>query len=308
MPVSPATSTTYSPPGVLQPIEVLDHLELSGSTSAAAASLKMSQPTVSRRSRSLINDLALKQRPIKALQALRYGETPCLKLLRRASQCHRLEAGAWRLGGSPWQQPILRGLSPGGAVPMRFRHPLAWRELLEAHALDAALISGLDLRLAVAAERMDARDAAGGPLIWGSCLLQPLEQQRLGLLMPPGMAEPPREWQTVAVPRQQAAPGLASLVRQRQWQCLQAPRGCQEPDGWARWLQEMQRPLLASRAWSIAVGDHLKTWHWWPWPEAQGDRLWLLGLGEVWQEQATLQPLPALLAERIRRFDSSADS
>ncbi len=303
--MSTARRTSYSPPGVLQPIEVLDHLELSGSTTGAATSLKMSQPTVSRRSRILINDLALKPRPVKALQALRYGETPCLKLLRRASQWHRLEAGAWRLGASPWQLPVLRSMQGWAAVPLRFRHPLAWRELLQAHAIDGALISGLDLQLALPEAFETTSEPAVAPIrLWQDCLLHPLTPQRLGLLLPPDLAEPPPSWETVAVPLQQSAPGLASLVRQRQWLSLQAPRGCQEPMAWGQWLAQVQRPLLAPRVWAEALKPHLVGWHWWPWPDHEGDRLWLLGLGEVWQEHETLAGLPALLAAAIRRFDA----
>jgi hypothetical protein len=57
-------------------------------------------------------------------------------------------------------------------------------------------------------------------------------------------------------------------------------------------------------AWAEALKPHLGGWHWWPWPQSEGDRLWLLSLGEVWQEHPGLASLPALLTGAIRRFDA----
>ena len=305
MSTSRTTANRYRTPGVLEPIQLLDWLELSGTTAAAAQALGVSQPTVSRRSRRLIQELSLQSRRPKPLEALRYRETTCLRLLRRASQWHRLEAGSWRLGASPWQLPVLRSMPSWAAAPLRFRHPLAWRELLEAHAIDGALISGLDLQQALPDGLDITPDPALTPIrLWQGCLLHPLPQQRLGLLLPPDQPEPPPSWETVAVPPQQAAPGLASLVRQRQWHCLQAPQLCQEPQAWGSWLEHVRRPLLASMAWAEALKPHLGGWHWWPWPQSDGDQLWLLSLSEVWQEHQGLASLPALLASAIRRFDA----
>ncbi len=102
-PLSPKP-TAYRTPELLQPIQLLDLLELGGTTTAAAKALGLSQPTVSRRARHLVRDLDLKSNPDLHERALRYGGSSCLQLLRRACQAHRLEAGAWRVGSCPWHQ------------------------------------------------------------------------------------------------------------------------------------------------------------------------------------------------------------
>ena len=291
----------YQTPGVLEPIELLDLLELTGTTSAAAAALGMSQPTVSRRSRRLIQELSLKSRKPKALQALRYSETSCLRLLRRASQNHRLEAGTWRLGGSPWQQKLLRSPRSPGDLPMRFRHPWAWQELLHSHCLDGALVSGLDLREVPppgsAGQGFDPY--ATTAVLWDGCLMQPLGPVPLGLLLPPGASTPLEVWSEVVVPAQHDAPGLASWVRQQQWRCLHAPRSCHRPGEWAVLLQQWRQPLLCPQGWAQLLMPTLVEWRWQALPSGGTDPLWLLMLDGVRQEHPHLEPLVVRLAAAL---------
>jgi len=303
----PSVSTTrypasrYRTPGVLEPIELLDLLELNGTTAAAAQALGLSQPTVSRRSRRLIQELNLKGQRPKALQALRYSETTCLRLLRRASQWHRLEASAWRLGGSPWMQPLLHSAHHPGGPPLRFRHPRAWQELVHSHCLDGALVSGLDLRELLAAGAdgpgFDPRGVAA--VVWEGCRLQPLGSVPLGLLLPPGSTTPLELWCEVVVPAQQDAPGLASWVRQQQWRCLHAPRSCQRPGEWAVLLQQWRQPLVCPQGWAQLLLPTLAEWRWQALPAGDSDPLWLLMLDGVRDEHPHLEPLVGRLAAAL---------
>ena len=299
----------YQTPGVLEPIELLDLLELTGTTSAAAAALGMSQPTVSRRSRRLIQELSLKSRKPKALQALRYSETSCLRLLRRASQNHRLEAGTWRLGGSPLQHQLLRSKRASGDLPLRFRHPRAWQELLRAHCLDGALVPGLDLRelLPTQADGAGAGGSGGGFTAWDDCLLMPVGSMPLGLLLPPGIAPALSTWSEVWVPPQQDAPGLASWVRQQQWRSVHAPRQCHRREDWAALLLNTPKPLLCSAGWAQRLMPLLGGWAWHPCPEGAEDQTWLLVLGWIWEQHPGLERLAQQLARSGEGFHSGDD-
>lgn len=289
------STAPYSTPRVLRPIELLDLLELSGTTTAVAEALGLSQPTVSRRTSHLVRDLGLRARTGLPRQTLRFADSSCLQHLRRACQAHRLEAGAWRIGSSPWQQSLLQPLQPWIAVPGRFRHPEAWRSLVASHALDGAVVSGLDLQLAMPEQPISGEH----PVAWGNCLLVPISRSPLGLLTPPSAAESPERWGRVAVPAQPLAPGLASLVRQQQWQCLHAGASCHEPRAWGAWLRQNGRPAVASPAWAARLQSQLSGWHWQPWPQAASEQLWLLLLRSVWEAQPVLHTLLTQLRSAI---------
>jgi hypothetical protein len=281
------STAPYSTPRVLRPIELLDLLELSGTTTAVAEALGLSQPTVSRRTSHLVRDLGLRASADPPKPALRFGESSCLQHLRRACQAHRLEAGAWRLGSSPWQQSLLQPLQPWISVPGRFRHPEAWRSLVESHALDGAVVSGLDLQLALPEQPISGEH----PVALGNCVLVPISRSPLGLLAPPSAAESPERWSQVAVPAQPLAPGLASLVRQQQWQCLHAAGSIHEPSAWGAWLRQNDKPAVASPAWAERLHPHLPEWLWQPWPQAESEQLWLLLLRSVWDAHPVLHTL-----------------
>lgn len=283
---------------MLRPIELLDLLELGGTTAAAAMALGISQPSVSRRSRQLMQELGL---PAAGAGGLRFGESRCLQLLRRACQAHRLEAGAWRLGCSPWLEGVLQARQLWSGVPGRFRQPAAWRELVAGHALDGALLSGLDLQLLVPELPAGQRDGVA----WQECLLLPIARVPLGLLLPPASAALPVRWSQVAVPPHPLAPGLATLVRQQQWQCLHPSATCQAPPAWGQWLRQQNRPTVASPAWAQRLRPHLPDWHWRPWPGALKEQHWLLVLRSVWQEHTVWH---TLLTDLRAALASDADS
>ena len=300
--------TRYRTPALLEPIQLLDYLEVCGTTSAVGQALGMSQPTVSRRARALEKDLGLQRRQQRRPQVLRYGETTCLRLLRQASQSHRLEAGIWRAGTSAWHQPVVEQLQPTQLVPPRFRHPLSWRQLVENHAIDGALISGLDLQL------VEPQLFAGspGPIQWGACVAVPIADWPLGLVQPPSPGDQPPRWAPVAVPGQQTAPGLAALVRQQQWRCLQAGPGCQELNGWLAWLEQERAAALAAGPWAKALRTHLPHWLWKPLqagPDGKPAReqVWFLLHRLHWEQPSLLRDLPQQLIAAAAAFDADPD-
>lgn len=275
-------SATYQTPRLLQPIQLLDLLELEGTTAAAARALGISQPSVSRRRRQLVQELGIDQ-------------GPCLQLLRHACQAHRLEAGAWRLGSSPWLEAALLRQQRGRAVPARFRHPRTWRELVAGYVLDGALLSGLDLDLLMPELAMARSDVVA----WQECLLLPVARGRLGLLLPPVLKGLPPRWSQVAVPPQTMAPGLAALVRRHQWQCLHAAPSCQSAPAWGEWLRQQNMPTVASPAWVHQLRAHLPGWHWQPWPGGLDEQHWLLVLESSVREQHDLQTLLSTLSAAL---------
>ncbi len=72
----------YRIPTVLRDLQLVDFLELTGSTTASAAQIGLSQPSVSRRYRALAAELGL-QRLTDEPIGKRYGHAPWLQLLRR---------------------------------------------------------------------------------------------------------------------------------------------------------------------------------------------------------------------------------
>jgi DNA-binding transcriptional LysR family regulator len=300
--------TRYRTPALLEPIQLLDYLEVCGTTSAAAQALALSQPTVSRRARALEKDLGLQRRRQNKPEVLRYGDTTCLRLLRQASQSHRLEAGVWRAGTSVWHQPLVEQLQPTLVVPPLFRHPLSWRELVENHAIDGALISGLDLQL------VEPQLFAGSqrPIQWGACVAVPIATWPLGLVLPPSPESQPPRWAPVAVPGQQTAPGMAALVRQQQWRCLQAGPGCQALSSWLAWLEQEKVAALAAGPWAKALRTHLPYWRWQPLqpgPDGQParDQLWFLLHRLHWEQASLLHELAQQLIAAAAAFDADPD-
>ena len=85
---------------------MIDLLELTGSTTATAELLAMSQPSVSRRYRSMARDLGL-QRQNDAPVGRRFSDTPWVGWLRKGVNHHRLANGALRVGSGQELQPLL---------------------------------------------------------------------------------------------------------------------------------------------------------------------------------------------------------
>ncbi len=133
--------TPYRTPELLRDLLVIDMLELTGSTAAAARVLSLSQPTVSRRYRAVARDLGLVRRPHQQ-PGRRYGDSICLRLLRRGLTLHRWQAGVLRIAGRPEHAPRV--------APIPWLHWIglegfcvdAAAELIRRDVLDGLIIQG----------------------------------------------------------------------------------------------------------------------------------------------------------------------
>ena len=125
----------YRVPPCLRDLVMIDLLEITGSTTATAQILALSQPTVSRRYRSLVRDLGL-QRQRNGPVGQRFANAPWIPPIRRGVNHHRLSAGWLRLGSLhslhaqwaelPWAQWVHLG-------PEQQLH---WRSLLQLELID----------------------------------------------------------------------------------------------------------------------------------------------------------------------------
>ena len=130
---------SYRIPACLRDLVMIDLLELTCSTTAAAQLLQMSQPSVSRRYRMLAHDLGLEKQNNKPI-GRRYGDTDWMELLRRGVNRHRLACGVLRIGGPPALGDVLSDCHWAEWVKLA-RKPLAhWPQLLELELLDAVAL------------------------------------------------------------------------------------------------------------------------------------------------------------------------
>ena len=120
----------YRIPQVLRDLQLVDVLELTGSTTASAAQIGLSQASVSRRYRALARELGL-QRLAAASMGKRYGDTPWLQLLRRGINSHRLAWGVLRLGGSDQDATLWQGQHGVEWVTLGRRQQQHWQPLLQ---------------------------------------------------------------------------------------------------------------------------------------------------------------------------------
>jgi hypothetical protein len=131
----------YRIPSALRDLVLVDMLELTGSTVAAARLLNMSQPSVSRRYRRIATELGL-QRSSSDRPGRRYGNADWMRLLRQGVNRHRIDSGVLRLGGpataealiSHWGWTEWIGLPAG---TLAHADELLQEELLDGLVLDA---------------------------------------------------------------------------------------------------------------------------------------------------------------------------
>ena len=314
-------ATTYRQPELFDGLNTLDFLELCGSMAAAATPLNLSQPTVSRRYRKISRDFGLNKATRRTIDDLQYGETECIRLLRRAFQSHRLASGVLRIGSDPLRQGLIDGARQVQPVPAQFRHVRWLHRLVESSILDGALVSSLEIE-ALLAERSqgpDQRAVGEQPSVpiataqppgegvhhhaakeWDGCLLVPLGFWQLGLVAPAGVKELPPRWSEVLVPPLACAPGLASAVRQQQWVVRQAPEalnGSSSQQG----LEAQQLPCIATPSWFRGLGDCAPGLRWLELESPIREQIWLLVNPSNWEQV----PVLAELAEKI---EASIDS
>lgn len=161
---------TYRVPTVLRDLQLVDLLELTGSTTASAAQIGLSQASVSRRYRALATELGL-QRLANEPIGKRYGHTPWLQLLRRGINSHRLAWGVLRIGGTDQDAAMWKGQLGVEWVTLGRRQQQHWKPLLQLELLDAVALQELP-QDAVAGD-LPYR-ALSGPHGWLACRLEPV--------------------------------------------------------------------------------------------------------------------------------------
>jgi DNA-binding transcriptional LysR family regulator len=215
----PRQAESYRLPALLQDIRLLDLLELSGSTVQASELLSLSQPTVSRRYRSLAQDFGLEPDP-RQRKLCRYGSTDAMRWLRMGCRAHRLEAGFARIGADLMHQPLLSGMDWLLPTPVRFRSIHAWAELIREGVIDGALVSGLELR--AVSSQLDLSD-----LQWVELGALPLV-----LSIPRSARLQGSDWTAVLVPPRSTAPGLHRALRGQDLVLKATSNGCATKERW----------------------------------------------------------------------------
>ena len=325
-------ATTYRQPELFDGLNTLDLLELCGSMAAAAGPLNLSQPTVSRRYQKISRDFGLNKASRRHLDDLHYGETTCIRLLRRAFQSHRLDSGVLRIGSDPLRHGLIDGARNVLPVPAQFRHARFLHRLVESSILDGALLSSLEID-GLLPERPQGPDPLGlgepasgsvatPPVVpspvatprvdesivyrkaakeWHGCLLVPLGCWQLGLVTAADVDELPPRWSEVLVPPLAWAPGLASAVRQQQWMVRQAPQafyGSSSQLG----VASQQLPCIATPSWFAGLGDRAPGLRWLELATPIREQIWLLVNPSTWEQYPVLAELAETIKASIASF------
>lgn len=132
-------ANAYRIPAVLRDLVMVDLLEITGSTTATAELLLVSQPSVSRRYRSLAEDLDL-GRQCDAPVGRRYSDAPWVMQLRRGVNHHRLARGCLRVGGAVGCAPLFHNTPWAQWVRIGRAQLDHWPELLKMELLDAVVL------------------------------------------------------------------------------------------------------------------------------------------------------------------------
>ncbi len=129
----------YRIPSLLRDLVLVDMLELTGSTVAAARLLNLSQPSVSRRYRRLADELGLQ--PNRSRQpGRRFSDADWMRLLRQGVNRHRLDCGVLRLGGPSAVGPLLHHWPWVEWVPLHRKSLDHSDALLEHQLLDGVVL------------------------------------------------------------------------------------------------------------------------------------------------------------------------
>jgi hypothetical protein len=213
-----AQAPHYRLPELLYDIRLLDLLELCGTTVQTSRLLQLSQPTISRRYRTLSEDFGL-VRDRRQLWGCGYGTSASMRLLRLGCRAHRLAAGVARIGSDLLHHPLLAGCPWLLPTPQRFRAAANWLELVRQGVLDGALLSGLELKEAEGVNRQELELLPLGelPLALGFCPEAPV----LVGAVP-----------EVLVPDRGVAPGLRRLLRELGLTLRSGGNSLQTPDDW----------------------------------------------------------------------------
>lgn len=134
-----AEPQSYRIPAVLRDLLIIDLMEITGSTTTTAKLLAMSQPSVSRRWRSVVRDLGL-QRQRNGPVGQRYTNAPWIAGLRRGLNVHRLSAGFLRVGSCHSLEAQVLQLPWAQWVPLGREQQVQWRSLMDLELLDAIVL------------------------------------------------------------------------------------------------------------------------------------------------------------------------
>lgn len=134
----PPAPNGYGIPGSLRDLLMVDMLELTGTTTAAAAQLGISQSSVSRRYRALARDLDLVHDPGAPI-GLRYGNTVWMRKLREGINGHRLARGVLRVGVPMGVWSACRAQPQCQWVGLPAEVIQEWPRLLEEELLDGVV-------------------------------------------------------------------------------------------------------------------------------------------------------------------------
>ena len=236
-----AHSCAYAPPTPLEPLHILDFLELCGSQQRAGLALSMHQSTVCRSLQLMQHQFRLE--PRNGSPVCRHGYNTCLHHLRLAYREHRLMEGLLRIGTDVLHQSLLSNLAGAQLVPPRFRSGEHWAELVRHALLDAAIVSSFCLETLL---------LSGQAPQWDGLTALPLGQ--LGLQL---VATTPAT-RRVLLPRKGATPLLRQAVEWHGFSVEQQPAACQEPAAWIKRARdrELAMPICADLLGTAWIAAH----------------------------------------------------
>lgn len=270
-----AQAPHYRLPELLHDIRLLDLLELCGTTVQTSRLLQLSQPTISRRYRTLSEDFGL-VRDRRQLWGCGYGTSASMRLLRLGCRAHRLAAGVARIGSDLLHHPLLAGCPWLLPTPQRFRAAANWLELVRQGVLDGALLSGLELEEAPGINRQELELLPLGelPLALGFCPEAPI----LVGAVP-----------EVLVPDRGVAPGLRALLRELGLTLRSGGNSLQTPDDWISRIRGSSLALVVADR-EADTWASLRRGPLGPWPLASRPHspVWL-ALPADWQEHPVLR-------------------
>ena len=220
---------TYAPPGPLEPLHVLDLLELTGTQIKAARALGMHQSTVCRNAALMGEQFRLQ--PRRGASVCRYGSNESLRLLRLAYRAHRLMGGQLRIATDPLHQALLAGMVSVQEVPPRIRPSQEWAQLLSQALIDGAIVSSWCHPRVLAGECLPS---------WSGLITVPLGTLPLQLVSHPPATASDSAPRKVLLPRRNVTPLLHEALAWHGFQVEQQPISCQDVPSWLKRMHDRQ--------------------------------------------------------------------
>ncbi|MCP9914287.1 LysR family transcriptional regulator [Cyanobium sp. BA20m-14] len=165
----------YRIPSVLRDLVLVDMLELTGSTVAAAQLLNVSQPSVSRRYRRLAAEMGLQQQRSSS-PGRRFCDAVWMRMLRQGVNRHRLACGVLRVGGPAAAEPLVRSWIWAEWVPLPAESLSHSSALLELDLLDGVVLDR-DQISALQTSDLNVLPLAEAQQLWLCCRHDPLVEE-----------------------------------------------------------------------------------------------------------------------------------